>query len=136
MSTAFYKKMECKRHCNNKHYDAIENIISFTEYIINRKDSMPLNSFHEENNSHPLHVKNHVFLDNSFSANNTRSSNLTNPLDGVIEHELLPYNLLDQLAPKYEEIQRILDFLPEPSRTILLGIALSSAINSGNPVDT
>ena len=59
-----------------------------------------------------------------------------NPLDDVIEHELLPYNLLDQLAPKYEEMQRILDFLPEPSRTILLGIALSSAINSGNPVDT
>ena len=43
---------------------------------------------------------------------------------------------MDQLAPKYEEMQRILDFLPEPSRTILLGIALSSAINSGNPVDT
>ena len=132
----FTRRWNANRHCNNKHYGAIENIISFTEYIINRKDSMPLNSFHEENNSHPLHVKNHVFLDNSFSANNTRSSNLTNPLDDVIEHELLPYKILDQLAPKYEEMQRILDFLPKHSRTILLGIALSSAINSGNPVDT
>jgi hypothetical protein len=41
---------------------------------------------------------------------------------------------LDQLAPKYEEMQRILDCLPEPSRNILLGNALSSAIQSNNPV--
>ena len=39
---------------------------------------------------------------------------------------IITYELLDQLAPKYEEMQRILDYIPEPSRKILLGNALSS----------
>jgi hypothetical protein len=43
---------------------------------------------------------------------------------------------LDQLAPKYEEMQRTLDCVPEPSRSILLGNALSSAINSDNPLES
>ena len=33
-------------------------------------------------------------------------------------------------------MQRILDCIPEPSRKILLGNALSSAINSNNPIES
>ena len=44
--------------------------------------------------------------------------------------------MLSPLAPKYEELQRILDCVPEPSKNILLGNALASAINSDNPVET
>jgi len=72
-------------------------------------------------------------LNNSISVNDSRISTSTDLLDNTIEHELSSYDLLDQLAPKYEEIQRVLDFLHEPFRNILLGIALSSAINSNNP---
>jgi hypothetical protein len=72
-------------------------------------------------------------LNNSISVNDSRISTSTDLLDNTIEHELSSYDLLDQLAPKYEEIQRVLDFLHEPFRNILLGIALSSAINSSNP---
>jgi hypothetical protein len=43
---------------------------------------------------------------------------------------------LDQLAPKYEEMQRTLDFVPEPFKAILLGNALYSAINSNNPLES
>jgi hypothetical protein len=118
----FTRRWNANRHCNNKHSGRIENIISFTEYIINRTDSIPLNCFYE-NNSHQLNVKNHLFFDKSISANNSRSSTLTDPLDDVIECELLPYNLLDQLGPKYEEMQCILDSVPEPYRKILLGNA-------------
>ena len=72
-------------------------------------------------------------MNNSISVNDSRISTSTDLLDNTIEHELSSYDLLDQLAPKYEEIQRVLDFLHEPFRNILLGIALSSAINSNNP---
>ena len=41
---------------------------------------------------------------------------------------------MDQLTPKYEEMQCTLDYVPEPSRAILLDIGLSSAINSNNPI--
>ena len=33
-------------------------------------------------------------------------------------------------------MRRILDYVPEPSRKILFGNAISSTINSDNPVDT
>ena len=129
----FTRRWNANRHCNNKHYGAIENIISFTEYIINRKDSIPLNGFYEENNP-SLNVNNLIFFDEPSYVNNSQFNTLLDPLDDAIESELLSDELLDQLAPKYEEMQRILDCLPEPSRNILLGNALSSAIQSNNPV--
>lgn len=128
----FTRRWNANRHCNNKHYGEMENIISFTEYIINRKDSFPLNGFYEENNL-SLNVNNHVFFDKPISVNKSQFNTL-DPLDDAIEHELLSNELLDQLAPKYEEMQRILDCVSEPYRTILLGNALSSAIQSTNPV--
>jgi hypothetical protein len=66
--------------------------------------------------------------------NNSQFNTLSDPIDDAIECELLLYELLDQLAPKYEEMQRTLDCVSEPSRNILLGNALSSAIQSNNPI--
>jgi hypothetical protein len=40
------------------------------------------------------------------------------------------------LSPKYEEMRRNLDGLPQLARKILHGNALSSAINTNHPVDT
>lgn len=38
----FTRRWNANRRCNNKHYGEIENIISFTEYIMNQKNSIPL----------------------------------------------------------------------------------------------
>jgi hypothetical protein len=129
----FTRRWNANRHCNNKHYCAIENIISFTEYIINRKDSISLNGFYEENNP-SLNVNNLIVFDKPSSFNNSQLNTLSDPLDDAIEPGLLSNELLDQLAPKYEEMQRTLDCMSEPFRTILLGNALSSAIQSKNPL--
>ncbi len=125
----FTRGWNANRHSNNKHFGSIENIISFTEYIINSTDSTPLNG-----NIHPINIKNQLFLDNSISVNNSQFNSLTDPLDDAIEHELSSYELLDQVALIYEEMQLVLDCVPEQSRKILLGNALSSAINSNNPI--
>ena len=132
----FTRRWNANRHCNNKHYGGIQNIISFTEYIINQKDSIPLNGHSEYNSSHQSNGNNHIFFDKSVSADNLRSSPLTDPIEDAIDRELLPYKIFEQLGPKYEEMRRILDYIPEPSRKILLGNALSSAIDSDNPVVT
>jgi hypothetical protein len=129
----FTRRWNAYRHSNNKHFGSIEDIISFTEYIINRTDPIPLNSFYEDNNSNPINVKKQLFFDKPISFNNNLFDTLLEPLDDVLERESSSYELLDQLAPKYEEMHRTLDFVPEPSRSILLGNALSSAINSDNP---
>jgi hypothetical protein len=103
---------------------------------MNQKDSIPLNGYSEDNSSYQSNVKNHLFFDQSISPNNLQSSTLTDPLDDALERELSPYKIFDQLGPKYEEIRRILEGMPEPTKNILLGNALSSAINSDNPGET
>ena len=132
----FTRRWNANRHCNIKHSGSIKNITSFMEYIMNQKDSLPLNRFYEDSNSHQSNVKNQLLFDNSIYSNNSLFNTLTDPSDDAIERELLPYDILGKLGPKYEETRRILDSLPEKSRTILLGNVLSSAINSNNPVDT
>jgi hypothetical protein len=134
----FTRRWNAYRHSNNKHFGSIENIISFTEYTINRVDSsIPLNGFYEDKNSnHPTNVKNQLFFDKPISFNNNLFDTVLEPLDDALERESSSYELLDQLGPKYEEMHRTLDFVPEPSRSILLGNALSSAINSDNPLES
>ena|SRR5215203_1113128 len=132
----FTRRWNANRHCNNQHHGRIENIISFTAYLMNQKDSIPLNGYSEDNSSYQSNVKNQLFFDQSISPNNLQSSTLTDPLDDALERELLPYKIFDQLGPKYEEMRRILECIPEPTKNILLGNALSSAINSDNPGET
>jgi hypothetical protein len=133
----FTRRWNAYRHSNNKHFGSIENIVSFTDYLMNQKDSSNLlNAYSEGNNSHPSNVKNQIFFDKSISPNNLQSRTLTDPFDYAIERELFPYELLAQLGPKYEEMRHILESVPEPSRKIMLGNALSSAINSDNPKET
>ena len=134
----FTRRWNAYRHSNNKHFGSIEDIISFTEFTINGVDSsMPSNGFYEDNNRHhPINVKNQLFFDKPISFKNDLLDTLLEPLDDVLERESSSYELLDQLAPKYEEMQRTLDCVSEPSRSILLGNVLSSAINSDNPLES
>src|SRR5688572_7323029 len=109
----FTRRWNAYRHSNNKHFGSIENIVSFTDYLMNQKDSsIPLNGYSEDNSSYQSNVKNQTFFDKSISPNNLQYSTLTDPFDEAIERELLPFKLLDQLGPKYEEMRRVLDCIP------------------------
>jgi len=132
----FTRIWNANRHSNNKHYGGIENIISFTDYMMNQKDSIPLNGCSEDNSSHQSNVNNYLFFDKSISAYDRQSNTLTDPIEDAMDREILPYKIFEQLGPKYEEMRRTLDYIPEQFRKILLGNALSSAIDSDNPVDT
>jgi hypothetical protein len=133
----FTRRWNANRHCNNKHSGYLEHIISFTDYIINRQDSNHLNNFNKKNNDYQRNfAKNQVFFDTPISSNILPCNYNTDPLENYIVKELSPYEVLSPLAPKYEELRQILDHVPEPSKNLLLGHALSSAINSDNPVET
>jgi hypothetical protein len=135
----FTRRWNAYRHSNNKHFGSIKDIISFTEYTTNGIDSsIPLNGFyeHKNNSHHPTNVKKQLFFDKPISFNNNHFDTFSEPIDDALERESSSYELLDQLAPKYEEMHRTLDFVPEPSRSIILGNALSSAINSDNPKES
>ena len=119
----FTRRWNAYRHSNNKHFGSIEDIISFTEYTINGVDSsIPLNSFYQDNNhsNHPTNVKKQIFDDKPISFNNNLFDKFLEPVDDALERESSSYELIDQLAPKYEEMQRTLDCVLEPSQSILL----------------
>jgi hypothetical protein len=90
----FTRRWNANRHSNNKHFGSIENIISFTEYIINRPDSIPLNCFYEDNNSYRINVKKQLFFDKPISLNNDLFDALLDRLDDVIKRELSTYQLM------------------------------------------
>ena len=92
----FTRRWNANRRCNNKHYGEIENIISFTEYIMNQKDSIPLYGYSEHNSPHQSNVNNHLFFDKSISADNLSFTTLTDPIDDAIDRELLPYKIFEQ----------------------------------------
>jgi hypothetical protein len=138
---SFTRKWNTNRHCYNKHYGAIENIISYTEYLTYQNDysSTILNDSYENNINPPSPVRNELLVDRSniYPKNNNLPFNtLTDPFKEAIDRELSPYKLLEPLGPKYEEMRHVLECIPEPTRTKLLGNALASAINSKNPVET
>jgi hypothetical protein len=136
----FTRRWNANRHCNNKHSGAIENIISFTEYITNQKhSSISLNSSSKDNINPQPNVKKQLFFDNQYSAynNNNLPFNTIDALfDDFIENQLLPYKLLEPLSLEYEEMQRHLGSFPEPQKQALLCDALISAINSNHPKET
>ena len=133
----FTRRWNANRHCNNKHSGYLEHIISFTDYVINRQDSNSLNNFNKNNKDYQRNFgKNHVFFDTAISSNKLPFNPNTDPLENYIDQELSLCELLSPLAPKYEELRRILDNVSEPSKNLLLGNALASAINSNNPVET
>jgi hypothetical protein len=135
----FTRRWNANRHCDNKHHGAVENIISCTEFVTNQKDhsSITLN-YYEDNISRPTNLKNELFFDQSNYPNNNNSphNTLSDPLDEALDRELSSYELLEPLGTKYQEMRRVLDFLPEPTKKKLLGNALFSAISSNNPVQT
>ena len=138
----FTRKWNANRHCTNKHSGAIENIISFTEYITNQNHSSnPLKYSYENNTSPQSNVKNQLFFDNQISVNNNNNNNLpfntiSDPFDDFLDNVLLPYKLLEPLSLEYEEMQRHLSSFPQPEKQALLCDALNSAINSDHPKET
>jgi hypothetical protein len=76
----FTRRWNANRHCNNKHYGGIENIISFTEYIMNQKDSIPSIGNSKDNSSYQSNVNNKLFFDNSIFGDILRYTTLTDPI--------------------------------------------------------
>jgi hypothetical protein len=48
-------------------------------------------------------------------------------VDDFTKREILLSNMLDKIAPKYEDIRNLLSHIPEPNKTRILGGIISSA---------
>jgi hypothetical protein len=134
----FTRRWNANRHCNIKHFGRIENITSFTEYVMNSPNlhyNVRLDSF-SQNNNHLLNVKTRLNNEKSIDMNYPQSNTLNNFLYDATGSKLLSYELLDQLGPAYEEMHRILDGVPEDIKKRIISSALFQAISSNNPRDS
>ena len=134
----FTRKWNANRHCNMKHPGRMENITSFTEHIMN-STNLQYNirsDYFYQNNSQLLNIEKQLFNDKLINMNYSQSNTLNNSLYDANRSKLLSYELLDQLAPAYEEMQRILDCLPKDTKKLIIGSALATAIASNNPHDS
>jgi hypothetical protein len=133
----FTRRWNANRHCNIKHSGRIENITSFIEHVMNSPNlqyNIRLDSF-SQNNSQLLNVKTLLYNNKSNNTNYSQSNTLNNSLYDANGSKLISYELLDELGPAYEEMQRVLDGIPQDIKKTILSSALFRSISSNNPSD-
>jgi hypothetical protein len=52
----------------------------------------------------------------------------------ILQNEKSCYQILDRIAPKYEEIKNLLLHIPEPQKAQILGGLISNALFSDDPI--
>ena len=158
------RKWNAKRHCNTKHDGMFDSIISFREYLTmtmtttttSTKTYPTLPTINpnvysykiiKNNNQLPDQEENLVFLQDKSTTTiiptsigsppDLRSSTQKEDdtkVDDFTKREMMLSNILDKIAPKYEEIKNLLSHVPEPKKTQILGGIISNALVSDNPI--
>jgi len=100
----------------------------------NLQYNIRLDSF-SQTNSQLLNVKTLLYNNKSNNRNYSQSNTFNNSLYDANGSKLLSYELLDELGPAYEEMQRVLDGIPKDIKKTILSSALFTSISSNNPRD-
>ena len=130
------RKWNAKRHCSTKHDGLFDSIISFREYLLTtNRDSNPNGSFYLHNVNELPYQKRLFFPDKSTNLNlHPHLSSTPDPIDDFTKREMMLTDILDKIAPKYEEIGNLLSHVPEPKKTQILGSIISRTLYNDNPI--
>jgi hypothetical protein len=130
------RKWNAKRHCSTKHDGLFDSIISFREYLLTTTtDSNPNESFYLQNVNELPYPKRLFFRDKSTNFNlYPHLSSTPDPIDDFTKREMMLTDILNKIAPKYEEIGNLLSHVPEPKKTQILGSIISRALYDDNPI--
>ena len=130
------RKWNAKRHCSTKHDGLFDSIISFREYLLTTTtDSNSNGSFYSHNVNELPCPKRLFFPDKSTNFSlHPHLSSTPDPIDDFTKREIMLTDILDKIAPKYEEIGNLLSYVPEPKKTQILGSIISRALYDDNPI--
>jgi hypothetical protein len=137
------RKWNAKRHCDIKHDGIFDSIISFREYLTMTKTTLTYPTLPNQNissykiNNQFPYQENFVFQDKSTtipSLHPDLRSTQEDTIDDFTKREMLLSNILDKIAPKYEEIGNLLSHIPEPKKTQILGGIISRTFYADNPI--
>jgi len=134
-------KWNAKRHCYTYHEGLFDSIISFREYLTMRTTNTYPTFTHKidysHNNNHLPYQENLIVQNKStiIPSIDTNLRSTQNTKDDYKKGEMLLLNILNNIAPKYEEMENLLSNIPEPDKTFILGGIISRALYDDNPVE-
>jgi hypothetical protein len=140
------RKWNAKRHCVIKHDGISDSIVLFRDYVsLTATTKMyPYLSnqgiYSSQINSNQIPYPNSFFqlkpptISNPQNFHHGRTLKEDNKVDDFTKREKLLSDILDKIAPKYEEIENILSYMPEQDKKLLLGSIVCNTIISDNPV--
>ena len=131
----FTRRWNANRHCNNIHYGRLDCVILFRHYLSKKGNNrfLHLSDRYSENNNQLFYQENLSFQERIHPMVQTKFNLPLDPLESYLDKEILLYRKLDELGPKYEQLENLFSHLPRPKRTSIVGSILNTAINSENP---
>ncbi|MGE0242635.1 MAG: hypothetical protein AB7F53_04640 [Nitrososphaeraceae archaeon] len=140
------RKWNAKRHCIIKHDGISDSIIPFRDYMSLTATTKMYPYLSNQDissskiNSNQIPYQNSFFqfkpltVPNNVDSHHGHTLKEGNTVDDSTKREKLLSDILDKIAPKYEEIENMLSHLPEPKKKSVLGGIVCRAIISDNPV--
>lgn len=128
----FSRGWNANRHCKNQHGEIPNAVMPFNFFANRSSVSFDENSNTLQNINTLSH--NDIFFQNNLQSN-VKQDMKSNEFPNYFEREVMLTDRLEELAPKYEEIEEILTGLPEHNKRWLLGHIVISAVTSDNPSD-
>ena len=106
--------MECIASLQQQTWYCLDSVIQFREYLTNRPNSQLSFTPNNALNFNQLpYQQNWNFQDKCI---NPHTDTISNPIDDYTSNEKLLYNAMNELTPKYEELENLLSPMPEPNR--------------------
>ncbi|HET8794283.1 MAG TPA: hypothetical protein VFM31_10835 [Nitrososphaeraceae archaeon] len=139
------RKGNAKRHCDIKHDGITDSIVLFRDYIrlttttkmypylINQSNSSTINN-NQISYQNPFFQFKPSTLPNNVDYHQGHTLTEGNTTDDSTKREKLLSNILDKIAPKYEEIENMLSHLSQTEKKSFLGNIVCQAIISDNPI--
>ncbi|HET7643841.1 MAG TPA: hypothetical protein VFK40_10060 [Nitrososphaeraceae archaeon] len=143
------RKGNAKRHCDIKHDGISDSIVLFRDYLrlttttntypylFNQSNSSTLNNNQTSYQNPFFQFKPSTFPNNVdfHHGHSLKEGNTTDDTtDNSTKREKLLSNILDKIAPKYEEIENMLSHLSQIEKKSFLGNIVCQAIISDNPI--
>jgi len=140
------RKWNAERHCILKHGGISDSIVPFSDHMqLTTKTKIHPYLFNQglyssTINNNQTSYRNPFFqFKPSAVPNNTNSHHGYTPQEGntvnnSTKREKLLSDILDKIAPKYEEYRNILSYLPDTKKESIVGEFVFMAITSDNPI--
>ena len=128
----FTRRWNADRHCNNKHNCIFDAVIPFKVFASQKI----IDPYQNTNNLQETYSSN-IYNDSYFQNNLLHQSPQHTSDDSLdyFERDEMLIDILHDIAPKYKELEEMLNGIPEVNKRHLLGSIVTQSLASSDPVN-